>query len=72
MSFSPTFKSNPEFKKESYRLLIPPSQATPILWVKLFVTLFINKKGKSTKAPYHTTGYLFAVNSFQNSSWKKA
>jgi len=72
MSFSSTFKSTPKLKKIPHRLLIPRSPARRKAWVKLFINLFTDIKGKSTTALCYTTGYLFAINSFQNNSWEKA
>jgi acetyltransferase-like isoleucine patch superfamily enzyme len=49
MSLKSKIKDNPRLKKIVHRMLIPKGQASPRLWVKLFVNPVLNKKGKGSK-----------------------
>ena len=46
MSFVQLIKNNPTLKKFVHWCLIPPHQARPRLWVKLFINPFYHTKGK--------------------------
>lgn len=48
MDIKDRIKSNPGFKKMALWLLMPPGQATPRLWIRLFVNPFKHKKGKKS------------------------
>jgi acetyltransferase-like isoleucine patch superfamily enzyme len=43
-----TIKNNPSLKKLLLWMLMPPGQATPRLWIRLFVNPFKHKRGKKT------------------------
>ncbi|MDB5008417.1 MAG: acetyltransferase [Mucilaginibacter sp.] len=64
MSLISAIKSNPELKKFAHWLLIPPRQARPRLWVRLFVNPFIHKKGKRAVIRFNTRMDVFPFNNF--------
>jgi len=49
MSLKEKIKANPKLKKLIHWMLIPTGEASPRLWVRLFVNPILNKRGKGSK-----------------------
>jgi acetyltransferase-like isoleucine patch superfamily enzyme len=64
MSLINTIKSSPGLKKFVHRLLIPQGQARPRLWVRMFVSPFIHKKGKGSSIRFSARLDVFPFNKF--------
>jgi acetyltransferase-like isoleucine patch superfamily enzyme len=64
MSLIDTVKSNPGLKKLFHRLLIPSGQARPRLWVRVFVSPLIHKRGKGARIRFSARLDVFPFNKF--------
>lgn len=65
MPLSAVIQSNPRLKKIVHWMLIPPGQARPRLWVRLFLNPLIIKRGKNTIIRYHARLDLLPSNTFK-------
>ncbi len=64
MSLLQIVKSKPGLKKFTHWLIIPTGRARPRLWVRLFVSPFIHKKGTGATIRRNTRMDLFPFNHF--------
>lgn len=49
MSLKGFIKNNAALKKIVHRMLVPKGEARPRLWVRVFVNIFVHKRGKGAK-----------------------
>jgi acetyltransferase-like isoleucine patch superfamily enzyme len=64
MSLKEKIKGNPGLKKLVHWMLIPPGEARPRLWVRLFLNPFIHHYGKGSKVRYRTRMDVLPFNKF--------
>jgi len=64
MSLKDKINSNPALKKLVHWMLIPSGEASPRLWVKLFVNPLLNKRGKGSKIRWSARMDILPFNKF--------
>lgn len=64
-SLSERVKNNPKLKKIVHWMIVPPHEARPRLWIKLFVNPFVHKRGKGSKIRRRTRIDVLPFNKFE-------
>jgi len=64
MSLKTKITSNPALKKFIHWMLVPSGEASPRLWVKLFVNPILNERGKGSKIRWNARMDILPFNKF--------